>query len=93
MTNKMTIFVTSIILFNLCFIAVEVAVNHLNEVLKRHNAIETLKALKNPDGNFPFTFQKASKYHTALLKEKEEGLPGNILVGKIGYSQMIICRK
>lgn len=54
----------------------------LNEVLERQDAAQTLKALKNPEGNFPFIYQEASKYHEALLREKKEGLPGNVLVNR-----------
>ena len=59
---------------------VEVAVRKLNEVLSNEDPTQTLKALKNPDGNFPFIYQEASKYHKALLKEKKAGLPATILV-------------
>ena len=52
----------------------------LNEVLSEDNPAQTLKALKNPDGNFPFIYQEASRYHKALLKERKEGLPSTILV-------------
>ena len=59
---------------------VEVAVKNLNEVLSEDDPAQTLKALKNPDGNFPFIYQEASRYHKALLKERKEGLPATILV-------------
>ena len=52
----------------------------LNEVLSEDDPAQTLKALKNPDGNFPFIYQEASRYHKALLKERKEGLPSTILV-------------
>ena len=53
---------------------------NLNEVLSKDDPAQTLKALKNPDGNFPFIYQEVSRYHKALLKERKEGLPATILV-------------
>ena len=62
---------------------VEVAVKNLNEVLDKDDPAQTLKALKNPDGNFPFIYQEPSRYHKALFKEKKEGLPATILVSQL----------
>ena len=67
---------------------VEVAVKSLNEVLGEDDPAQTLKALKNPDGNFPFIYQEASRYHKALLKERKEGLPATILVSGFLSSQL-----
>ena len=61
----------------------------LNEVLSEDNPAQTLKALKNPDGNFPFIYQEASRYHKALLKERKEGLPSTILVS--GFVELSIA--
>ena len=79
---------------NKCYVfilTVETAVSNLNKVLEKQDASETLIALKNPDGNFPFIYQEASKYHRALLKEKKEGLPRNVLVIIIYYIRVEMC--
>ena len=63
---------------------VEAAVSHINEVFKKEEAQETFKVIQSyqSDGYFPFMYQgkNNSKYHTALMREKEEGLPPNLLV-------------
>lgn len=43
---------------------------------------ETLVALQSPAANLPFVYRdkEAYKYHEALVKEKREGLPQNLLV-------------
>ena len=60
--------------------AVELAVKSLNDVLQQQDPAKTLEVLKESNGNFPFIHQDAVKYHNALLKEKKNGLPGNVLV-------------
>ena len=70
---------------------VEVAVKNLNEVLEKGDPAQTLKALKNPDGNFPFIYQDGSKYHKALLKEKKGGLPGTILVSRVSGVAIVLA--
>lgn len=60
--------------------AIELAVRTLNEVLEQEDPALTLKVLKESGGNFPFMYQNADMYHSALIKEKKNGLPGNILV-------------
>jgi len=60
-------------------VPVEQAVLQVNEALENGDKEELVKSLQNPDGNFPFVYQEAKKYHMALLQEGKQGLPRNVL--------------
>lgn len=53
---------------------------NVNKALESGDPQELMESLQNSDGIFPFVFQEAKKYHAALLKEREQGLPKNVLV-------------
>ena len=54
---------------------------NVNKALENGDPQELMEALQKSDGTFPFVFQEAKKYHAALLKEREQGLPKHVLVG------------
>ena len=56
------------------------ALKHINECLGRNNPKEILKALQNPNANLPFPYLEATNYYSALVREREEGLPSNTTV-------------
>ncbi len=62
--------------------AVENSLSTLNITLEKDDPQETLKALQNPDANFPFVYRdkEADKYHKALIEQKKCGMPQCLLV-------------
>lgn len=67
------------------FIVIE-ALAQINECVKTGNAKETLKALQNPNANLPFPYLEAVDYYSALVFEKNNGIPNNVIVSKIKCS-------
>ena len=72
---------------------VEKSLNALNIVLDKDDPQETLKALQDPDANFPFVYRdkEAIKYHEALIEEKKQGLPQCLLVMVITIASKLLA--
>ncbi|XP_064397976.1 uncharacterized protein LOC135344660 [Halichondria panicea] len=63
------------------FTSLENSLSTLNITLEKDDPQETLKALQNPDANFPFVYRdkEADKYHKALIEQKKCGMPQCLL--------------